>query len=211
MARSLGLQSFVMFGGTRRFLALVLLWPLMTGCTGATSEPERAQPPVTAPVDATTTIITTTTTSTTTASEPPNPGSDATFELLLADPALTVSQQVEAAYLHSWDIYLHAVNTWDTRYLDLVFADGNLDMVSDEVERLREEGMRVTGHVEHDYAITVVDHDNAVVMDGYRNYMVATVDGEEPDEPSGALRLFEHQMTRVEDRWVVTWIRRHEL
>ena len=194
-----------MFGGTRRFLALVSLCALC-GCTGTTDPTPRAQPPD--PTTTTTSTTSTTTTSTTT----PEPDTDTIeFQPLPADPTLTVEQQIEAAYLHSWDIYLHAINTWDTTHLDLIYDGGALDLVRNEVERLRSEGRRVVGHVDHDYAITVVDDDTAVVMDGYRNYLVATVDGDVPSEGSGALRLYQYDLARSEDRWMLVGVGEHSL
>lgn len=152
--------------GGRRFLALVVVGVLFTGACGGDdgTPPERAAVPTTGATTTSTTSTPASTTTTTTAA--------AEFEALVADPNLTPEQQVEAAYLHSWDIYLDAVGHGRTDYLPLAYAETALDTVTGEVEHLAAEGHRAEGAPEHDYVITMSDTGElAVVWDNYVNHL----------------------------------------
>src|SRR5690606_2115057 len=98
--------------GGRRFSALFVACVVLVGACGDDDgdEPERATVTTEATTSSSTTAVPTT--------APP-----ADFEALPIDPALTPEQQVEAAYLHSWDIYLDAVGNGRTDYLALVYVD----------------------------------------------------------------------------------------
>lgn len=179
-------------------LGLLLCLAVVTGC--GSDDGDDAGPRATVP-ETTTSTAPPTTTSTTTAP---------TFEPLLADPALTVEEQVEAAYLFSWEIYLDAVERGDPTFLPLAYADEALEVVEAEVDSLVGANQRVRGSVEHAYAITVLDTGNAVALDAYLNHLVLHDASGSPLEPDPASRE-DDQYTLVlrEDRWLVTEIVRY--
>ncbi len=195
-------------GGFRRVAASmatgVMVATLAVGCGGDDPPRDRAEPsPVTELVASTTSPSTTTTTTeaTTTTIDPDAP----VFEPLMIDPALAPEAQVEAAYLHRWEVQLDAYRSGRTEFLDLVYAGEALDSRRAEIDDLVASGRRVDGHVEHNYEISLHSDTGASVMDAYRNYLVpvdATTGGA-LDEPSGEEVLFEYRMRREGDRWVV--------
>jgi hypothetical protein len=116
-----------------RWLGLMVLMFLLAGCSGSSAESvERAETP---PVESTTSSTTTTTTT-----EPPattEPPDLPVFEPLYPDPDAPVRDQVEEAYLYSWEIALDAYRHGRTDYLDLVFAEPHLSFgPRSEIERL---------------------------------------------------------------------------
>src|SRR5690606_31752170 len=89
------------------------------------------------------------------------------------DPALTPEQQVEAAYLHSWDIYLDAVGNGRTDYLALVYVDPILTRRVTEVEDLVAAGHAVHGSpTDRLIQTTMLTETDAVLIDEYRNRLV---------------------------------------
>ncbi|MEA3021045.1 MAG: hypothetical protein QOI47_2569, partial [Actinomycetota bacterium] len=63
---------------------------------------------------------------------------------------LSVEQQVEAAYLKSWDIYAEAMRTRDTNKLSAAFTAKALELRLGEVAQLKASGTRAQMSVEHD-------------------------------------------------------------
>lgn len=177
-------------------LGLLLCLAVVTGC--GSDDGDDAGPRATVP-ETTTSTAPPTTTSTTTAP---------TFEPLLADPALTVEEQVEAAYLHYWDVVLDAFSRGDGAYLPLVLTGDALAHRQGELERLTNEGHRFQGNVSHDYAITVHSPDEATVVDAERS-QIATVDATtgstievDPDE----VVVWQYTMIREEGSWRISYV-----
>ncbi|QGG93932.1 hypothetical protein [Actinomarinicola tropica] len=143
----------------------------------------------------------TSTTSTSTTTTAPAPE----FEPLLADPSLTPEEQVEQAYLFSWDIYLDAVERGDTSFLHLAYADEALDLVASEVERLSSAGQMVLGSVGHDYAITETAEGEVVVLDAYTNHLVLhdAVTGQPLESDPNTTNEQFFAMRKVGDAWLV--------
>lgn len=127
------------------------------------------------------------------------------FEPLLADPAQTPEQQVEAAYLYHWEVLSYAGRTGDTSVLPLVFADEALELRTMQLEDLVAQNIRMEGHVEHDYAVTAFDENRALVTDGYRDFLehrdVAT--GRQITANSGVIRLVDYHFAKRGDSWLV--------
>jgi hypothetical protein len=92
--------------------------------------------------------------------------------------------EVEAAYLHSWDVYADAVLNLDDSKLSSDYAGDALTVVVGDVEQLRAEGAVARMSVEHNYTITV-QQGVAQVIDRYTNHSVkldaATREAMEPD------------------------------
>jgi hypothetical protein len=149
-------------GGALRGVAsaAILIAALTTGCSDDAGDDEQGR--------ATVPDTSTTSTSSTTTSTLPVP----TFEPLLADPTLTPEQQVEAAYLFSWEIYLDAVERGDDTFLPLAYADAALDVVQAEVARYVQNGERRTGDVSLHYTVNLVDSTHAAVLDAYDDQLV---------------------------------------
>jgi len=117
---------------------------------------------------------------------------------------LTVEQEVEAAYLLSWEIYAEAVLTFDTSRLEEAYAGRALEIVRADVTSLREDGTPARMEVEHNYAITV-EPNLAVVVDNYVNHSVL-LDGAtgEPIEadPNEVLHYI-YSLREIEGVWKV--------
>lgn len=127
------------------------------------------------------------------------------FEPLLADPAQTPEQQVEAAYLYHWEVLSYAGRTGDTSVLPLVFADEALEFRRREVDRLVEQDIRMGGHVEHRYEVTAIDDSHALVTDAYQDFL-AHIDadtGEEIGANTGELRLVDFHFVKRGESWLI--------
>ncbi len=187
-----------MFGG-RRLLPIVTCLCVLAFAAGScgddTDSVERASVP---------TGESTTTSEATTTTEPAAPA----FEALLADPALTPEQQVEAAYLHSWDIYLDALENGRTDYLDLAHRGDALALRTGIVHDLIAAGHSVVGDVEHAYDVQILSGDLAQVTDRYRNHLVLTdADSGEALEPDPD-EVVEYRFTIVHEggAWLVSFV-----
>ena len=110
----------------------------------------------------------------------------ATLEDPTTTTTLSVEAEVEAAYLRSWDVYADAVLTFDTSKLATAYSGPALEVVSADVEELRQANTPARMDVDHDYEIEVdVESGLARVIDRYKNHSVL-LDGEtkatiEPD------------------------------
>lgn len=120
----------------------------------------------------------------------------------------TVKREVETAYLRAFRVYVSAVRNLDDSELDTAFAGTALETVTAEVADLKAAGTPVRYVVEHDYVVTVLDRDHAVVVDRYINHSVL-LDGRtgEPLEADPNERLeYTYSLTRTEAGWRITSI-----
>lgn len=168
--------------------ALSLL--LVGGC--GTADDADPAPPVTEPAP----TSTTTASSTTTSEAPTTPTSH---------PPDTVEGQVEAAYLHSWEILLGALREPEMAHLEEAFSARALALKRNELAELVAGGHAVEGSVEHSYNIESVGPDTFSVVDVFRNHLVL-VDATtrrplEADPNNRQGQTFTLQ--REGDRWVV--------
>lgn len=122
---------------------------------------------------------------------------------------LSVEQEVEAAYLRSWDVYTEAVLTFDTSELEEVFAKTALQTVRDEVAGLRAAGTPVRAKVDHQIDIDVIEA-GAIVLDNYVNHSVLLdPETKKPSEPDPNKRLlFSYHLEEVDGSWKVVGIDR---
>lgn len=194
-------------GGSRKTVVVVALAIGLTlaacGDDDGDAEASRASVP-----KATTTAEPTTspTTAATTTTEPAPQ-----FEPLVADPALTPEEQVEAAYLFYWEVVLDAFRRGDGSMLTLVLTGDALLHRQEELETLVDEGYRFGGTVEHNYAVTVLEGDQAVVADLETNRLttVDAVSGETVVEPLDEELLYEYRMVKEDGQWRVASIVQH--
>lgn len=165
-------------------------------CTsGSSAEPPRA----------TVGSTTTSTVPTTTTEAPPE------FEPLIADPELSLHDQVEAAYLFHWEVLLDAYRTGRVEALPLVYGPEMVEFRSEEIAGLAADGHLVDGEVGHNYEVVEFDAENASVVDVYTNKLVLVdaATGAHLEEPSEEQVGYEFQMQKVEGQWLVVHVVRY--
>ena len=121
---------------------------------------------------------------------------------------LSVEEEVERAYLRSWDVYAKAVRDLDPMGLEQAYAGDALETVRAEVMRLKAAGTPIVVKIEHDLDVQLVSPDEAVVVDQYvnRNYRT-TLAGEPIDDPNKAGTYVEsYQLKRAGREWSVVRI-----
>ena len=119
---------------------------------------------------------------------------------------LTVEQEVEAAYLLSWEVFARAALELDPTGLDDVYAGRALEVAANNIDRLVRDGTPARFEVEHDYEIEVdVAAETAQVRDTYVNHSVLlhpeTLEPTEPDPNEILTEIY--VMRRVEGTWKV--------
>jgi hypothetical protein len=128
-----------------------------------------------------------------------------TSERTTTTTALTPEEEVEQAYLRSWEVYAEAVRDLDTSGLEESYAGEQLERTRAEVEQLRADGHAVEVSVEHDYRIQIVDPDLAVVQDRYRNHsiLIDAASGEPLEEDPDDLYFETYTLRESGGRWKV--------
>jgi hypothetical protein len=122
--------------------------------------------------------------------------------------ARTPEQEVEAAYLKSWDVYSKAVRNLDPTGLEQSYGENALGTVRAEIDRLSRAGTPVVVQVEHNVHVQVVDPMSALVRDRYsnRNYRVDR-SGKPLDDPNDVgTYLDTYQMRKGDGEWRVVRI-----
>lgn len=109
---------------------------------------------------------------------------DTTERTTSTTEALTPEEEVEAAYLRSWEVYAEAVRELDDSRLDEVYAGDALQLRREELADYRAANSPVVVDVEHDYSVSIFTEGRALVVDSYLNRSVF-IDPEtaEPTEP----------------------------
>jgi hypothetical protein len=127
------------------------------------------------------------------------PGKTSTTE------AKTPEEQVEAAYLKSWDVYAKAVRELDTSRLEQIYAEEQLKRTTDEVLRLKAAGNAVRVAVEHDLHVEIVKDGLALVRDRYRNHsvLIDPQSGEPREQDPDVLLLETYTLKEIFGRWMV--------
>lgn len=119
--------------------------------------------------------------------------------------AMTPEEEVEAAYLRSWEVYAEAALSLDQSELDSVYAKDALEIVRADIARFRRDNTPARFSVEHDYTITIGASGVAVVRDDYVNHSVL-LDAQtlEPIEPDPNKVIAEvYLLEEVNGRWMV--------
>lgn len=130
------------------------------------------------------------------------PGGTSTTE------AKTPEQQVEAAYLKSWDVYTKAVRDLDPSGLEQTYAEDALETVRKEIERRTQEGRASKVDVEHDIYVQIVDSETALVRDQYLNHSVAldAQTGQPTESDPNQTILETYTVKLIEGTWKVVRI-----
>lgn len=166
--------------------SLVLALALVSGCSDDDDEDPRRS--TTTTVERTTSTAAATTTS------------------------LTREQEVEAAYLRSWEVYARAAFTFDTSELHDVYAKEALQTVLDEIARSKANREPSKIVVEHDYHIVFLSPTLANVSDNYRNHsVILDPDTGQPAEADPNEIVHDnYTMELIGGAWKVTFIARSE-
>jgi hypothetical protein len=119
-----------------------------------------------------------------------------------------VEDEVEAAYLRSWDVYVDAMLRLDPARLAEVYTGAALEGRRSEIADLSSLRTPARMRVEHDYEIVVVDGTNALVLEQYRDHSVlldgTTMQPLGPDPDQIVSR--EYVLRREADGWRVARI-----
>jgi hypothetical protein len=122
--------------------------------------------------------------------------------------SLTLTQQVEQAYLHHWEVYAQALRTLDPSHLADVFAGDALRSTEKEVADLKASHTPEDASVEHHYSIVFHSRTQAVVVDNYRNHFrLLDERSGQPIEPDpNTLKHFNFTMELRNGTWLVTFV-----
>jgi hypothetical protein len=119
---------------------------------------------------------------------------------------LTVEQEVEAAYLRSWDVYAKAVRDLDPSGLEESYASPQLERTRAAVEKRKAANTPSRVKVEHDLRVVMLQASLAQVVDRYRNHSVlidaSTGTPVEPDPNSVITETY--TLKEIDGRWMVT-------
>lgn len=122
--------------------------------------------------------------------------------------ALTPEEEVEAAYLKSWEVYAEAVRELDDSRLEEIYAGDALTLRREEIADYRAANTPGIIDVDHDYEISILEPGRALVLDKYVNHSVF-IDpiSEEPTEkdPSEVLRQ-RSELRESEGVWRVVFV-----
>lgn len=124
--------------------------------------------------------------------------------------ALTPEQEVEAAYLRSWDVYAKAVRELDPAGLEESYRGDALATIREEVADYAAARTPLIVKVEHDITVGVLDGDTALVYDRYVNSNYRTDERGTPIDDPNDPGTYEdrYQLDRVGGRWLVSRIER---
>jgi hypothetical protein len=122
--------------------------------------------------------------------------------------AQTVEEEVEAAYLRSWEVYAEAVLELDPSGLEETYAGTALETVTREIERRRAERSPAAVKIDHDVSVRVVNTRTAIVIDRYVNHSVRLDPvTSRPIEADPNEKITEsYNLIRAEERWKVSGI-----
>ena len=116
---------------------------------------------------------------------------------------LSVEQEVEQAYLKSWDVYAEAMRTRDASLLEQVFIEEALRLAKQDLAKVGE-GQMALIRVDHDYRIEVSSATEAEVFDEYVNHSVLADAAGKPIEPDPNETVRSHQRLRkISGTWKV--------
>lgn len=124
--------------------------------------------------------------------------------------ALTPEEEVEAAYLRSWEVYAESLRDFDDSRYDEVYAEEALMSRQAELAKLKTANTPVRIDVEHNYSLQIVDEGRqAIVLDQYVNHSVLldpeTGEPTEPD-PNSVVRR-QYPLKRIDGTWKIVAIR----
>ena len=131
--------------------------------------------------------------------------------LHLADSPL--EREIEAAYLHYWQVRTDAFLNLDTSHLGEVMVGDELARSEKYVQDLRSQGRAAKMDVEHRTALAKVTPDEAIVYDEYLNKSVfvdpVTKEEMKTSAPVETVKV-SFTMRKIDGQWKVTGGMRHD-
>ena len=119
---------------------------------------------------------------------------------------LTIEEQVEQAYLYSWEVYTEGMADADASSLPEAFSGWGLEVAAADIEALIAEGHAAEIDVVHDYTIELQDDRTAVIVDRFENHSVlvdpSTREPLEPDPDNELTSIYLLELTG--GTWKVT-------
>lgn len=126
------------------------------------------------------------------------------LDALPIDPELSDEEQVEAAYLHHWDVVLRAFETGDESLLETVLTGELLQVRRDQLAFLTAQDQHTEGTVAHDVTVDMMGPDQARVVDRETSSLrTLDADGAVVSDDAGAVTTNEYTLVRVDDAWLV--------
>jgi hypothetical protein len=119
--------------------------------------------------------------------------------------APTVEDEVEAAYLRSWEVYAEAVLELDPSGLEESYASPQLERTVKAVESRRDAKTPSRVRVDHDLEVTIIRDGLAMVRDAYTNHSVLLdPDTGDPVEADPNSKITEtYTLKEIDGRWKV--------
>ena len=117
---------------------------------------------------------------------------------------LSVEQEVEQAYLKSWDVYAQAMRKLDPTGIESYFGQPYIETLRSEIADLNAAGTPVRIEVEHDYEIQLASPTEAIVVDRYRNHSVLlNSDGVPIEADPNSIVAERYTLRLTGGRWLV--------
>lgn len=119
----------------------------------------------------------------------------------------SVESQVSVAYLSYWDAYASAVLNLDAQLVHSVAMGDELKRLTEEIDKLRADGVALRVIVEHDFAVVQATNSKATVVDRVVNnsFFVDPLTKNPPRaEGNGEVLRYTFFMELVNGRWLVT-------
>lgn len=137
-------------------------------------------------------------------------GPSATLDERPADAETALEQEVEAAYLRSWEVYAAALRSLSTAGLEESFAGPALDSTIAEVNRFAQAGTPVMVKMDHAITLRNGPGDLVTITDRQvnRSVYIDRATGRPTESAPAEVRLFTYSFKRVEDAWRVVAVER---
>ena len=123
-----------------------------------------------------------------------------------------LEQEIEAAYLHYWDVLAQAYLDTDTSHLGEVMSDPELSRQDKEIQDLKSQGRAAKLVAEHRIAFAKVSPESAVIYDEYLNRSVfvdPTTKQERPTSAPPETEKISFEMRKIDGTWRVVDGTRH--
>ncbi len=121
--------------------------------------------------------------------------------------------EIEAAYLHYWDVLALAYLETDSSHLAEAMSDLELSRQMQEIGDLKSQGRAAKLVVEHHIALVKVSPDSAIVYDEYLNHSVfvdPTTKQERPTSAPPETEKISFEMRKIDGSWKVVDGTRHD-
>ncbi len=124
-----------------------------------------------------------------------------------------LEREMEAAYLHYWEVRTQAYLDLDTSHLGEVMAGPELTRAEAQIRQLRAQGRAGKLDVDHRIAFVKVTPDEAEIYDEYLNrsvFLDATTKQELPTKEPPSVEKISFKMRKIDGKWKVVDGTRYE-